>query len=152
MDDIPIELWKASGEEGVYIIIVENVQANNYWQNGNGQNIGAGRYSIHCLRKKTWRSAKFCWISSKAESSYNITERWQKNRLVVWKETELENINIRINIEKCREQNMLLHMCFIDYAKAFDRVSQMKLLDAMEQMGFPVHIIQLVKNLYKEQE
>ena len=28
----------------------------------------------------------------------------------------------------------------------------MKLWDTMEQMGFPVHIIQLVANLYKEQE
>ena len=31
-------------------------------------------------------------------------------------------------------------------------VGHMKLWDAMEQMGFPVHIIQLVANMYKEQE
>ena len=43
-------------------------------------------------------------------------------------------------------------MCFIDYAKAFDCVSHRKLWDTMEQMGFPVHIIQLVANLYKEHE
>ena len=43
-------------------------------------------------------------------------------------------------------------MCFIDYAKAFDCVSHGKLWDTMEQMGFPVHTIQLVANLYKEQE
>ena len=43
-------------------------------------------------------------------------------------------------------------MCFIDYAKAFDCVSHRKLWETMEQMGFPVHIIQLVANLYKEQE
>ena len=43
-------------------------------------------------------------------------------------------------------------MCFIDYAKAFDCVSHRKLWGTMEQMGFPVHNIQLVANLYNEQE
>ena len=38
----------------------------------------------------------------------------------------------------------------IDYAKACDCVS--KLWDTMEQIGFPVPIIQLVANMYKEQE
>ena len=47
---------------------------------------------------------------------------------------------------------MPLYMCFIDYAKAFDCVSHRKLWETMEQMGFPVHIIQLIANLYKEQE
>ena len=42
-------------------------------------------------------------------------------------------------------------MCFIDYAKAFDCVSHGKLSDAMEQMGFPVHIIQLVASMYTAQ-
>ena len=55
-------------------------------------------------------------------------------------------------LEKCRDQNRPLYMCFIDYAKAFDCVSHRKMWDTMEQMGFPVHIIQLVANLYKEQE
>ena len=43
-------------------------------------------------------------------------------------------------------------MCLIDYAKAFDCVSHINVWDTMEQMGFPVHIINLVANLYKEQE
>ena len=47
---------------------------------------------------------------------------------------------------------MPLYICFIDYGKVFDCVSHRKLWDTMEQMGFPVHIIQLVANLYKEQE
>ena len=43
-------------------------------------------------------------------------------------------------------------MCFIAYSKAFECVSHVKLWDMMEQICFPVHIIQLVANLYKEQE
>ena len=47
---------------------------------------------------------------------------------------------------------MPLYMCFIDYAKAFDRVSHRKQCETKEQMGFPVQIIRLVANMYKEQE
>ena len=36
-----------------------------------------------------------------------------------------EQIINRIIIEKCRDQNIPLYMCFIDYAKAFDCVSYM---------------------------
>ena len=68
------------------------------------------------------------------------------------KGTREQIVNIRIIIEKCRDQNIPLYMCFIDYAKAFDCVSHRKLWDTMEQMEFPVHIIQLVANLYNEQE
>ena len=68
------------------------------------------------------------------------------------KGTREEIVNIRIIIEKCRDQNIPLYMCFIDYTKAFESVSHMKLWDTMEQMGCSVHIIQLVANLYKEQE
>ena len=68
------------------------------------------------------------------------------------KGTREQIANIRIIIEKCRDQNIPLYMCFIDYAKAFDCVSHRKLWDTMEHMGFPAHIIQLVANLYKEQE
>ena len=31
-------------------------------------------------------------------------------------------LNLRMLIEKCREANINLHMCFIDYSKAFDCV------------------------------
>ena len=69
------------------------------------------------------------------------------------KGTNEQIVDMMISIEEVsRPQNIQLYMCFIDYAKAFDCVSHMKLRDTMEQMGFPVHIIQLVANLYKEQE
>ena len=68
------------------------------------------------------------------------------------KETREQIVNIRNIIEKCRYQNTPLCMCLIDYAKAFDCVGHRKRWATMEHMGFPVHIIQLVANLYKEQE
>ena len=67
------------------------------------------------------------------------------------KGTREQLVNIRSILEKWRDQNIPLYMCFIDYAKAFDCVTHKKLWDTVEQVGFPVHIIQLVTNLYKEQ-
>ena len=77
----------------------------------------------------------------------------EQTGFVEGKGTREQIVNIRIIIiEKCPGQNIPLYMCFIDYAKAFDCVSHRKLWDTMEQMGFPVHSIQQVANLYTEQE
>ena len=43
-------------------------------------------------------------------------------------------------------------MCFIDYAKAFDYVNHQLLWQDMQNMGFPVHVIELLEHLYKNQE
>ena len=59
--------------------------------------------------------------------------------------------NMRNIIEKCREYNIDLYCCFIDYSKAFDYVQYEALWKIMVDMGFPVHIIKLIKSLYDEQ-
>ena len=61
-------------------------------------------------------------------------------------------VNIRNVIEKCSELKHPLYMCFIDYSKAFDCVSHHQLWDTMTKMGFPSHIVGLIKNLYQDQE
>ena len=61
-------------------------------------------------------------------------------------------VNIRIIMEKYKEYNIPLYMCFIDYAKAFDCVNHQLLWQDMHKMGFPVHIIELLEHLYKNQE
>ena len=60
--------------------------------------------------------------------------------------------NMRISLEKCREYNIDLHACFIDYSKAFDCVQHQKLWNIMKDMYFPTHIIQLIESLYHEQQ
>ena len=61
-------------------------------------------------------------------------------------------VNIRIIMEKYKECNIPLYMCFIDYAKAFDCVNHQLLWQDMQKMGFPVHVIELLEHLYKNQE
>ena len=60
-------------------------------------------------------------------------------------------VNLRIIIEKARERNQPLYFCFIDFTKAFDRVRHDQLWLTMLEMGFPPHLVQLLRNLYRQQ-
>ena len=44
--------------------------------------------------------------------------------------------NLRMIIQKCREFNNDLYMCFIEYLKAFDCVSYSQLWTTLIKMGF----------------
>ena len=50
------------------------------------------------------------------------------------------------------EHQMPLHLCFIDYTKAFDCVSHNEMWMIMTKMGFPKHLTDLVSKLYEDQE
>lgn len=54
--------------------------------------------------------------------------------------------------EKCREHNIDLFVCFIDYSMAFDCVQHYILWKAVIEMGFSTHIIIVITILYKEQQ
>ena len=55
-------------------------------------------------------------------------------------------------MEKAREHQRDLYMCFIDYKKAFDRVDHERLWVILRDMGVPVHLIVLLIRLYTNQE
>jgi len=42
-------------------------------------------------------------------------------------------------------------MCFVDFKKAFDSISHDKLWITMMDMGYPLHLIDLLANLYRKQ-
>ena len=60
--------------------------------------------------------------------------------------------NIRWIIEKAREFQKNIYFCFIDYAKAFDCVDHNKLWKILKEMGIPVYLTCLLRNLYAGQE
>ena len=60
--------------------------------------------------------------------------------------------NICWIIEKAREFQKNIYFCFIDYAKAFDCVDHNKLLEILQEMGIPDHLICLQRNLYTGQK
>jgi len=43
-------------------------------------------------------------------------------------------------------------MCFVDFEKAFDRLSLKKLWKVMTDMGFARHIVALIRSLYESQK
>ena len=55
-------------------------------------------------------------------------------------------------MEKAREHQRDLYMCFIDYKKAFDCVDHERLWVILRDMGLPVHLIVLLRRLYTKQE
>ena len=60
--------------------------------------------------------------------------------------------NIHWIIEKTRQLQKNIYFCFIDYAKAIDRVDHNKLWKILEEMGVPDHLTCLLRNLYAGQE
>ena len=55
-------------------------------------------------------------------------------------------------MEKGREFQKNIYVCFIDYAKAFDCVDHNKLWKILKEMGIPYHLTCLLRNLYAGQE
>ena len=60
--------------------------------------------------------------------------------------------NICWIIEKSREFQKNIYLCFIDYAEAFGCVDHDKLWKALKEMGMPDHLICLLRNRYAGQE
>ena len=60
--------------------------------------------------------------------------------------------NIRWIIEKAREFQKNIYLCFIDYAKAFHCVEHNKLWEILQEMGIPDHMTCLLRNMYVVQE
>ena len=60
--------------------------------------------------------------------------------------------NIRWIMEKAREFQENIYLCFINYAKAFDCVDHNKLWKILKEMGIPYHLTCLLRNLYAGQE
>ena len=61
-------------------------------------------------------------------------------------------VNICLIIEKPREFQKTIYLCFIDYTKAFDCVDHNKLWKNLQDMEIPDHLTCLLRNLYAGQE
>ena len=60
--------------------------------------------------------------------------------------------SLRVITERAWSYRQPLFMCFVDFEKAFDRVSHKKLWSEMLKMGFPRHLVHLIRNLYESQQ
>ena len=60
--------------------------------------------------------------------------------------------NLRCIMEKTREYQKDVYVCFIDYSKAFDCIDHDKLWNCLKQMGIPEHLQELIRSLYENQD
>ena len=60
--------------------------------------------------------------------------------------------NICWIMEKAREFQKNIYLCFIDYAKAFDCLDHNKLWNILKEMGIPYCLTCLLRNVYAGQE
>ena len=65
--------------------------------------------------------------------------------------TRYHIVNLRWMMEKSRDHQRELFMCFIDYKKAFDCVDHQILWCTLKDMGVPDHLIVVLINLYTNQ-
>src|ERR1700733_13050358 len=59
--------------------------------------------------------------------------------------------NLRWIMERQREFGQEVHLCFIDYNKAFDCINHALMWKTLSEMGIPMHLIVLLSNLYGNQ-
>ena len=75
---------------------------------------------------------------------------FQMFKLVLEKAEEPEiKLPISTGSSKKQEFQKNIHICFIDYAKAFDCVDHNKLWKILKEMGIPDHLTCLLRNLYE---
>ena len=77
----------------------------------------------------------------------DVQARFRKGR-----GTRDQIVNIRWIIEKAREFQKNIYLCFTDYPKAFDCVDHNKLWKILKETGIPDHLTCLLRNLYADQE
>ena len=68
------------------------------------------------------------------------------------RETRDQISNLRWFMEKTREYQKDVYVCFIDYSKAFDCIDHDKLWNCLKLMGIPEHLQELIRSLCENQE
>ena len=55
---------------------------------------------------------------------------------------------VRQMMEKCREKQQTLHMCFIDLEKAYDRIPRDEVWRCLRELDVPEKYVKIIKETY----
>ena len=141
--------------------------AREFGKLSSGHRTGKGQVFIPISKKSNPREClNYCTIALISHASKVILKILQA-RLQQYVNCELPDIqagfrkgrgttdqtaNISWIIEKAREFQRNIYLCFIDCAKAFECVDHNKLWKILQEMGIADHLICLLRNLYASQE
>ncbi|XP_071580973.1 uncharacterized protein [Temnothorax nylanderi] len=162
LDEVSAEKIKLLGDEGIRII---HDICNKVWQSGQWPKNWAKSAVIPIHKKGSTRKCQnyrtISLISHASKVLLRIIDRRLQQYLshqippeqagfVKGRGTRDQIFNIRQLIEKAREFNTPMFLCFIDYKKAFDCVRWKDLWKVLREMGVPDHLVTLISNLKKE--
>jgi len=163
-DEIPIELFKEGGEEAIEIL---TQLCQRIWISGKWPDDWKRSVYIPIPKKGDPRECENNRTISLISHASKVLLKIIHSRIERQMEREMPDTqagfrkrrgtrdqfhNLRSIMERAREYNEDVYMCFIDYSKAFDSVHHEKLWNTLRQMGIPEHYVQLLKSLYDNQE
>ena len=162
-DEIPIEMIKA-GDDAMIKTITK--LCNNIWKTGEWPEDWKRSVFIPLFKKGDARDCEnyrtIALISHTSKILLKIIHKRMENTI----ERELpvnqagfrksrgtrDHIaNMRWIMERQREYGQEIHICFIDYSKAFDCINHDLMWKTLIEMGIPKHLIQLLRGLYEDQ-
>ena len=162
-DEIPIELIKAAGD-GITKEIT--VLCNKIWEKGEWPSDWEKSIFVPILKKGDARECGNYRTIALISHTSKILLKIIHKRMESTMEREMpENqagfrkrrgtrdhiANLRWLMERQREFGQDVHLCFIDYSKAFDCINHARMWKTLRSMGIPMHLIVLLKNLYENQ-
>ena len=162
-DGIPIELLKAEGEEAVKVMtgLCNCIWKRKEWPTDWKKSVYVPIYKKGD-KKECGNYRTIALISHASKVLLLVIQRRLEEFLIPELPIEQSGFrrgrgtrdliaNLRWVMEKSREHQRDLYMCFIDYKKAFDCVDHERLWVILRVMGVPVHLIVLLKRLYTNQ-
>ena len=161
-DEIPIETIKTMGEIGVDILhtICRRIWVTRTWPSDWSHSIFIPLHKKGSTKKcNNYRLISLISHASKimlhivntrlqAYLSREIAS--EQAGFVKGRGTREQILTMRQIVEKAREFNIVLYVCFVDFRKAFDTIKWSKLWRALTEMGAPQHLVHLTRRLYED--
>ena len=162
VDEIPIEVIKAMGETGVDIL---HTICCKIWNNGDWPKDWSNSLFIPLHKKGSTKKCNNYRLISLISHASKVLLHVINKRLQSYLSREIapeqagfvkgrgareQILILRQLIEKSREFNNPLFICFVDFRKAFDTVQWQKLWKILAEMGVPDHLTYLIRRLYED--
>lgn len=162
-DDIPVELLKLLDDEGIRLM---TALMNRIYETGEIPSEWTQSTFIPLPKKSKPTECSHCRLISLMSHSLKILLKVLQGRIHARCESILSNSQfgfrgglgtrealfcMNVLLQKCKEFQKRVFVCFIDFEKAFDRVQHTQLIEALHRIGLDDRDVRLLKNLYWNQ-